>query len=441
MKRLKPETLIGPRSYFTDFDHRIVARTNNIELLRRHTERKLKLLLLIKSKIVCAASHIVTDFAYSIFRKNPALLNEGHIIPALRNDKQSFSELLEKKETKNKKQIIEFYNQNVIVTVGWDLEKNSKWFRDKFIEELENPHSLIRIQLNKASTSVLPAQFIEDLKRDVQETEIISRSLIEHHVKGLSQQQQDLILNFRELVYHISGARVVNSESALPQENYIDYDLADLTQRRTKLSDDQILFKLFLELAFESFQKRLIPIEILDLLDFSDILTIRQPILNSDFQQKYNKIIEQIVHANKNDYKQIFFNLNELEKIRSDLEKTFNEIFESELPLIKKKILKSHIKQVASIGSSVGLGLLSFLPLAGTAASGLSLLKDTPAFIFNLRQLFLAHRSLKNTESMLNQRRQYINKLIRKSDLSDKTIMLDMVDMLTRLISEKTKLI
>jgi len=69
MKRINPNILVGPRSYFTSFDYRIVKRSKNLDFLKREVERKLKLLLLIKSQITCAASHLTSTFAYEIFKE------------------------------------------------------------------------------------------------------------------------------------------------------------------------------------------------------------------------------------------------------------------------------------------------------------------------------------------------------------------------------------
>jgi hypothetical protein len=60
MERIDPKSLVGPRAYFTDFDHRIVERTRDLPRLRKAGERKLKGLLLVKGQIVCAAAHLAT---------------------------------------------------------------------------------------------------------------------------------------------------------------------------------------------------------------------------------------------------------------------------------------------------------------------------------------------------------------------------------------------
>ncbi len=440
MQRLKPKYFSGPRSYFTDFDHRIVSRTQDLFHLRSDTERKIKLLLLIKSRIVCAASHIATEFAYDIFKDNPRLLVEGHIVPALRKDKNSIAELFERKSISRKAEIIKYYEQHVKYSVDWELEDNSSWFRDRFIEEISNPTSLIRKQLSKLSPTVIPTIVIDNLKKEIRENRIISRSQIEHFAKKLSNPQKELLYNFRELIYHLSGARVVNCESSLPQENYIDYDIADLKGKRNKLSDDQILFKLFIELAFETIQRRMIPFELLDWLSFDDILSIRKPILESNFQRKYDQLISMLIKGIRQDYTGLFFDLNQLEKIRNSLELTFKEVFENELPYFMKNCAMKQAKELGSIGSSVALGALGFFPVIGQVASSASILKDSPALLFNIRQTLSSRKAISDLGCYISNKEYLLRKKIEESSISDRATMLEMVDLFSQLIGEKIKI-
>ena len=78
MKRIDPADFKGLRAYFTDFK-------SDKEEYRREVERRLKILLLTKNIIVCAASHLTHPFAYGLFKDNPILLEGNMLIPALRN--------------------------------------------------------------------------------------------------------------------------------------------------------------------------------------------------------------------------------------------------------------------------------------------------------------------------------------------------------------------
>ena len=92
MKRINPNSLYGPRAYFTDIDEKIVRFKLDRNAYRREVERRLKILLIIKNTIVCAASHLAHEFAYTFFRSNPILLEKKIVIPALRRDKQHVTE-------------------------------------------------------------------------------------------------------------------------------------------------------------------------------------------------------------------------------------------------------------------------------------------------------------------------------------------------------------
>lgn len=80
IEELSPDTLTGPRSYFTDIDPNI-PESGNID-----TIRKLKLQLLTKEKIVVAASSLFHDIWFNILKNDRGLihsLNNGILIPAI----------------------------------------------------------------------------------------------------------------------------------------------------------------------------------------------------------------------------------------------------------------------------------------------------------------------------------------------------------------------
>jgi|AntAceMinimDraft_17_1070374.scaffolds.fasta_scaffold08201_1 hypothetical protein len=435
MERILPNTFLGPRAYFTSFDYRIVKRTSNLDRLRTEVERKLKILLLLKSKIVCAASHLTSEFTYNIFKDNPYLINQGYILPAFRADKTDISELFVKKRLKNKDSVIKFYRDNIKQTVKWDLVDNSAWFKNQFVMELKDENSLIKRQLKNVSNDE-----IQNIINEIESVDIFSRELIDSIAKNFTRNDRALLLNFRDLIYHMSGARVVNCESALPQENYIDYDLADLSHNRTKLSDEQILWKLYFEMALETLHKKMIPIEILDILSFQDILTIRKPLLEAGFQERYDSLINKIILGMQSQSSKLLFNINELEQIRIKLKETFDIIFEEELSQFQKKLVKSDIKELGNVSSSVALGILGFIPGIGSIASALSVLKDSPSLIFNIGQSYTSLKSLSNFEDYISKREKILREKILMANISDKSLMLEAVQHLTNSMYDKLKI-
>lgn len=434
MVRIEPKSFRGPRAYFTDFDHRIVSRTKNFDIVKLKGERKLKALLILKGKIVCAASHLSTKFAYRFFKDNPILLTSGAIIPAFRSDKTDLSELFAKKRFKEKDSAIKFFKEHIQIAVNWDLDENSMWFRDRFLADLEDDHSLIRTQISPQSQSVA-----KNLAIEIRSGSLLGRELIDRVAKGLARNEKRLLLNFRDLLYHMSGARVVDCESALPQENYIDYDLADFKKKRVRLSEEQILSKLLIELVFDSMQKSMLPVELLDLLTFEDILLIRQPLLSSSFQNKYDSLIQCVVGAHTSKEYELF-NIEKLENIRKDLSEVFNNVLHEELPKFLTKRALKQSKELASVSSSVALGVAGAVPGVGLVTSAISVMKDTPALFINIGQTFNSIKAISKQEEYYQNKEQIIRKEIEKSSISEKATMYEMVDLLLNVICKRIEL-
>lgn len=434
MDRIYPVEFKGPRAYFTAFDYRIVARTSNLDRLRREVERKLKALLLLKSTIVCAASHLASAFAYDIFRSCPQLLSEGVIIPAFREDKKELEELFRRKRFAGKDDALLFYEEHIVKTVNWDLRENSGWFRERFAAELADEASMIRRNLGDISS-----QSVSDLLEVVQSSQILTRSQVDRFASTLPRHQRRLLLNYRELIYHMSGSRVVNCESSLPQENYIDYDLADLSQRRTKLSEDQILWKLFIEAVLESFQRAMLPVELLDALSFEDILLMRRPLLDSSFQEEYDRLISTAVSAVAEPGERLL-DLQQLEEVRTKLSSSFAAVIEQEAPAFMKKQFRESTKELRSVSSSVALGLLGFIPIVGPAFGAIGVIKDTPSLIFNVGQAYHSRDSISSVREYVDFKQQLLEHSIEHSQITDKSTMLDMVQMLLSIIRQRMEL-
>jgi hypothetical protein len=361
-------------------------------------------------------------------------LTSGAIIPAFRPDRTDFSELFAKKRFKEKQSAIQFYKDHIKKTVSWELDKNSGWFRDRFLADLEDEYSVLRANVSPNSKPV-----IDDIAAEIRRGALLARKLIEQLSKGLPRNEKRLLQNYRELLYHMSGARVVNCESALPQENYIDYDIADFQQKRVRLSEEQILQKLLIELVFDSLQKSLLPVELLDLLTFDDILMIRQPLLSSSFQEKYDSLIQSVVGSHESqDYR--LLDAEQLEAIRKNLSNTFDEILQRELPKYLKKRALEQSKELASISSSVALGVAGAVPGVGLVASTISVMKDTPALFVNIGQTYSSLKSIKNHSEYYQNKQRLLKKEVEESIISEKSAIYDMVDLLMQVISKRIEL-
>lgn len=441
MKRIDPEALVGPRSFFTNFDHRIISASNNEELLKKDIERTIKILLLVKTNVVCAASHLTTEFTYEFFKEHPLLLQKNLVIPALREDKNEFSELFNEQSNKDipkikKKAIINFFEDNIDTTISWKITDNSPWFRENFIKELNDSDSVLRSNLVGLSENHI-ANMIYEIEKD----DILGRDKIDSIISNLEPAHKVTIKNFRELTYHILGAKSVNCESSLPQENYLDYSLADINNRKILLSDTNIFWKLFLELAFETIHKVSFPLENLDILSFDDIYNIRAPILSSDFQKDYDALINKCIESIKSrEQVKILYNIEELLSIRARITKNFTNIFDKELPILLKKKKAHDAKILGKNTLSISLGALGFVPFLSTVANVAGILLSSPSFVMNIWQKFMNKSAYEDYNSYLKMKEALLKSMIEQSEITDRTTLLDVVDLLMSVISKKMTL-
>ncbi|MEM3827968.1 MAG: hypothetical protein QXP36_01955 [Conexivisphaerales archaeon] len=432
MRRIDPSTFNGPRAYFTDFDYTIVRFKHDAEVYRREVERRLKIILLTKRTVVCAASHLASKFAYGIFKDNPILLTKKMVMPALRKDKEHIIDYLKGKKIKSsvKEEMCSFYESYVEEVVNWEFIENVAWFRDKLLAALADEHSVIRRNLGDISQ-----QKINSLIEQMQKESVVTRDVILRNISKWSLKEQKILLNFVNLIYHMSGARVVNCESALPQESYVDYSLTDFSTHRTKLSETQVFMKIFFELAFELLNKTPLPIGFLDELSFEDIYYLRKPLENSAFQKKYDDLIQnciQILRSTDASAGEIIYDISKPIEVLDQISMTFEEIFEKELPEFLNKKRKEITKGLAKSALSLGLGVADVaVPMLSPIITPLGLASSSREVLVNLSQYFKSKSELKDYNSYLKRKERILHQFIQKYPISEKSPFLDALDLLT----------
>jgi len=381
MNSINANSLSGARAYFTGFDRHIISKLKRSEAeLRKDIERDLKMLLLTKQQLVSGASTLTsTEFVYELLRDNPVLLSNNLILPALEVQKDSPLYYLGRvKDVSPHKQLEmrNFYERMYTHAIRWKLEDNAGWFKSKFIAGLTDPKGVLSRNLSQ-----LPRQELALIIEKITTAEVLDKPLIEEIAFGVPVMEAEVIRNFRDLLYQMSGARVVNCESVLPQENYIDYSLADMEGRKTILSESQIFWKLFMELFFETISKPKLPVQILDLLSFEDIVEIREPLLQSSFTEDYEAVVRAAVEGNIGwQSGKVLLSIEELMTIRKRLAEKFSDIFDRQIgTYIKKKKLAGG--QLIKSDFNVGLQYrpqAAKLDLRGSISSLLNAPTDLP---------------------------------------------------------------
>jgi hypothetical protein len=449
MERLDPLSLCGPKAYFTDFDHRIVQFKEDKEAYRKEIERRLKILLIIKNTVVCAGSHLIHEFAYNFFKDNPFLLTEGIIIPTLRRDLQHITDYLETRakvgrakdrEIKGplKEDMKVFYRDHVNKVVEWELMEETTPFKEYVLRNLKDENSVIRRNLPNISRDK-----INSLISKIEGQELLTRGMVLEEISNWPIKEQKIFTNFVNLIYHMIGARTHKCESALPQENYIDYSITDFFKHRVILSETQVFLKIFFEIAFETLYKNPIPVELLDLLSFEDIKYLRKSLEESQFRQKYDELIQkslQIINKAETISEDTINGIEKLSELTEQISKTFEEAFSQELPNFLKRRYKEMTKELRKSALSLGISVAGFLPHIGSVATGLDLLQASYEVFINLHQTFKNRKALSDYTLYLKSKERVIHQLIEKYSISEKSTLLDTVDLLVNVILEKIKL-
>ena len=329
-KELKPNTLTGPRSYFTDLDPKDQSCSADVVL------RKLKLQLLTKDKIVIAASSLFHDIGLTLFMKDEGLakcLQRGIIVPAIRNQFDSVEGFFEAKQregySSNSKA---FYSNHVSEFVSWDLFENAEWFHRTFVSNLRDDSSILRKQTNLSPAKVdIFVQCIEELFENRKPDErFLRRTDVGICAEPYGYDIYTYLNNFSNLIYRLSGARVVNSEGHFPQSNLTQIGIAGNDHL---LSDARVFWELFVEAVISNLSvvARLTPTR-LDSLSIKDILKIREGLFDYAFSTTYDSLMNQVKDQTElHDPERLLMKQEEITAVSEKLGKILRERISKEL--------------------------------------------------------------------------------------------------------------
>jgi len=370
--RIKPGDLSGPRSYFTDLD------PNDFDYKEDDVNRKLKLQLLTKERIIIGASSLFHDIGYQLFSSNEGLVDcieRGIIIPAIRSQFDGPEEFFEKKTEGEgySGKAKSFFLAHAFHSVPWDLNENSTWFRHTFYRNLLNPKSLIRttIGFRQSSAEEFVSLLDEEMRKEDLETPFLKREHIATVSYGYGQEISAYLNNYANLIYRLSGAKTVNSEGHFPQSNLTRLGV---TGNDESISDKSIFWDIYVETVFSFLNSvvRLTP-DRLDQLSFSDILNIRVAIFDENFANKFDEIIAlSKADIDIDDPEKLILKQEEIKQAVFKLKSIFEERVRDELQIRDSSLRENALWQVAN------LLLLISSPAIGIIIGSLSALKAIP---------------------------------------------------------------
>lgn len=342
---ISPESLRGPRSFFTDID----PTDQNYD--RSDAVRKLKLQLLTKERIIIAASSLFHDIGLEIFNQHPDLikaLEDGIIVPAIRTEFDGVEAFFRRKvayKSRNK----DFFVHHVAYSVPWDLQENSSWFKEHFFKTLSDPNSVLRKSggLSENEAASIAEQLNGLINAENDNNQFLQRSHIQKVAKHYAPRLESFLNNYANLVYRLSGARVVNSEGHFPQSNLTKLEIIE---NEKVLSDESIFWDIYSETVFSYLGTaiRLTP-DRLDNLAFEDILKIRTAFFDIGFSRDYDKLIA-LVKSKTDiaDPDRLILHMHEILHMATALRDTFSHRVKSELSKADTHETENALWQVAN---------------------------------------------------------------------------------------------
>lgn len=285
-----PETLNGPRSYFTDIDPKDQSY-DQIDVVR-----KLKLQLLTKQNIVIAASSLFHDIGFRLFSSDPGLtkcLQDGIVLPAVRDEFDGIAGFFDSKKSEGyNSNTGNYFTANTKHYVPWNLRENTQWFQKVFIDNVTDEHSLLRSksQLSQPVALELIARFEEIIALKPEGQKFLSRDDISNVASAMGENVSAYLNNFGNLIYRLSGARVVNSEGHFPQSNLTNLGFAG---NERQLADTRIFWELYIEAVVSNITSAArLSQDRLDSLSFQDILSIREGLFDVAFAETFDSLMK-----------------------------------------------------------------------------------------------------------------------------------------------------
>ena len=259
MKRIDindKEYLNPIRLYFSRLDKNYISKLSEED--KKIVELELKLYLLLKGQLIVAASDLFTESGAEFFKDKEIFLEEGLIVPALRDKFKNIDDFVQEKYN-GKFPYKSFFENNVKFVLSWSLEENSNWFRDALYTNILYDGSLLNRNLklhNGKKRKIIEEIYLENYKD--RGYEFYNFSLIERAKNVLSKEEYDYFYKFARYIYYLSGARVVGGESLIPQRNLINEPIEKLQIDKDReypflqLSDIDIFIDLFTTAFIES---------------------------------------------------------------------------------------------------------------------------------------------------------------------------------------------
>lgn len=264
-----------------------------------------------------------------------------------------------------------------------------------------------------------------DISSQIREVENLSRGDVYRIAKNCNNLYLwDLLSNYTDFIYYLSGAQTTDSEGVLPQENLLDFSIGDLAGQKTRLSESEVFFKIFIDII-KARTSTYFPTDVLDAFSFHDTLDLHEIAISSLFTEKYNAIQKKTKQAlTVHDPERLVLLMDEIDKFEQDLKNEFDKAINIEMTVRQKEKTKNESRKLLHNLASL------FIPYYGTPGSSTKIL-------INGLQLVGKRDIAKKIEKKYDQGIQSFERILERMHIADKQILIDFVDNIKKKYSEK----
>ncbi|MGE4280360.1 MAG: hypothetical protein AB7G62_12270 [Magnetospirillum sp.] len=346
---LKPNELGGLKTFFTDLDHSDRERDPVLAV------RGLKVQLLLKDRVVVGASSMFHQVWLDMFKEHGdlvGLLGDGVLVPALQDKYPSVDAFFDHNPTYGN-EARRLFVENTARFLPWNVDENSGWFRERFRWAISDPRSVLRVQtgIPDAQAEAVGKRLDELVEGD----DFFRRGHAVQAVRDVCPEHETYVSNFVNLVYRISGARVVKAEGHFPQANLVK---VGITASDHKVADSSIFWDMFVDAILSNLSSATaMTMERLDRLGFADIAKLRREELFRTFREKFDGILAEAKgRVSADDPEALFFNCMEIDGLAENLRRSFMAEISRELKARAIEDKVPGIWEMASATASYAVG-------------------------------------------------------------------------------------
>jgi len=323
-------------------------------------ERNIKLFSLINTEVVIPSNHMYSNMAEFLFQNNPELLEYRILRPAMSDEYKSFSEYFNDREMKAGRNLSKYgvYLDSLdCKPLFYESSYPAQIFTSNAIGQLQNPDSVVRkaAKINEKDATL----FLENLLNKQKDSNgfILFRDFLKLTKESFRNETYDVLERYAYLLRYISGASSKKCNNLLPQENLIDWCLANLDDNKAFiLQDEQIFWEVFLEslvklsegiFTLKDIEK--LSFDTIDRFSYTDIYELRNDcILQNKFISKYDSIINSVNALSVDSFNRTeLMNFEALISLKERLRAKFYNSMKEEISIYHKiEIIEALVKIV-----------------------------------------------------------------------------------------------